>query len=125
VQALEIVLWHLNMLLKKMLVQKQLINVMLSRILQCSLPNDSWCQASLPFHLGGLGLRSSLYTVAAAFLGSCNSVHLLASQLLSEDFHDLVFPDENQAVTFFDGFSSDIFVPTASQQDLQALLNQN
>ena len=60
-------------------------------------------------------MRSSLSVAAAAFLGSCNSVRLLASQLLSEDLHDLVFPDENQAVTFFDEFSSDIFITTASQ----------
>jgi len=96
----------------------------LGRILQCSLPSNSWCQASLPFRLGGLGLRSSSSSAAAAFLGSCNSVRLLASQLLSQDFHDLVFPDEVQAATIFDEFSSDLFIPTATQQDLQALLDQ-
>ena len=40
----------------------------LSRILQCSLPDDSWNQATLPFHLGGLGLRSSYHSASAAFL---------------------------------------------------------
>ena len=96
----------------------------LSRILQCSLPNDSWCQFSLPFRLGDLGFRLSCSSTAAAFLGSCNSVRVLTSQLLSQDFHDLVFPGEAQAATIFDGFSSDIFIPTATQQDLQALLDQ-
>jgi len=52
----------------------------LSHILQC---NGSWYQASLPFHLGGLGLCSSCSSAAAAFLGSRNSV---ASQLLSQNF---------------------------------------
>ena len=70
----------------------------LSHIIQCSLPNDSWCQATSPFRLGGLGLRSSFSSAAAAFLGSCNSVRLLASHLLSQDFHDLVFPNEEHAV---------------------------
>ena len=31
----------------------------LSCVLQCSLPPDSWSQVTLPFRLGGLGLRSS------------------------------------------------------------------
>jgi len=35
-----------------------------------------------------------------------------------------VFPGEAQATTIFDGFSSDIFILTATQQDLQALLDQ-
>jgi len=29
----------------------------LRRIVQCSLSDISWCQASLPFQFGGLGLR--------------------------------------------------------------------
>ena len=86
----------------------------LSRIIQCSLPNDSWCQATLPFRLGGLGLRSSFSSAAAAFLGSCNSVHLLVSHLLSQDFHDLVFPNEKHAVATFERFTSDIFIPSST-----------
>ena len=99
----------------------------LSCIIQCSLPNDSWCQATLPFRLGGLGLHSSFSSAAAAaaFLGSCNSVHLLASHLLSQDFHDLVFPNEEHAVATFERFTSDTFILSATQQDLQALLDQN
>jgi len=95
----------------------------LSRILQCSLPSDSWSQATLPFRLGGLGLRSSSHSAAAAFLGSCNSTRLLASQLLSVDFFDLAFPDEDIALSFFENISSDLSVSTASQNDLQALLD--
>ena len=97
----------------------------LSHIIQCSLPNDSWCQATLPFRLGGLGLRSSFSSAAAAFLGSCNSARLLASHLLSQDFHDLVFSNEEHTVATFERFTSDIFIPSATQQDLQALLDQN
>ena len=72
-----------------------------------------------------LGLRSSFSSAAAAFLGLCNSVRLLASHLLSQDFHDLVFPNEEHAVATFERFTSDIFIPSATQQDLQALLDQN
>ena len=50
-------------------------------------------------------------TTTAAFLGSCNSILLLASQFLSQDFHDLVFPDEVQATTTFDESSSGLFIP--------------
>ena len=78
----------------------------LSRILQCSLPDDSWNQATLPFHLGGLDLRSSYHSTSAAFLGSCNSIDLLVSQLPSQDFHDFSFPAEDQAVALFNEHSS-------------------
>ena len=72
-----------------------------------------------------MGLRSSFSSAAAAFLGSCNSVRLLASHLLSQDFHDLVFPNEEHAVTTLERFTSDIFISSATQQDLHALLDQN
>ena len=95
----------------------------LNRVLQCSLPSDSCCQATLPFLLRGLGLHSSSHSAAAAFLGSCNSTCcLLASQLLSVDFFDLVFPDEDIALNFLKDISSDLSVATASQNDLQATI---
>ena len=96
----------------------------LSRILQNSVADDSWCQATLPFRLGGLGLRSSYQSASAAFLGSCNSIRLLASHLLSQDFHEVSFPDEDQAIAVFEQYSSILFLPTATQRDLQAVLDQ-
>ena len=50
----------------------------LSCVLQCSLPFDSWCRATLPFSLGGLGLHSSYHSAAATFL-SIALVYLLLS----------------------------------------------
>jgi len=97
----------------------------LSRILQCSLPDDSWRQASLPFRLGGLGLRSSYHSASAAFIGSCNSIRLLASQLLSQDFDDITFPAEDQAVALFSECSSATIDPCAKQCDLQAVLDHH
>lgn len=56
----------------------------------------SWLQASLPLHLGGLGLRSSIRTAPAAFLASCNSSLPLVCWLLgsygAEDCDSLSIP---------------------------------
>ena len=54
----------------------------LEAIVQCSIPDSSWQQATLPVHLGGLGLREAKRCLAAAYLGSCNSIQNLASCLL-------------------------------------------
>jgi len=55
----------------------------------------------LPFRLGGLGLRQSTQSAAAAFVGLCNSIRDLASQLLSVNFDQLHFPDEDAAAALF------------------------
>jgi len=75
--------------------------------------------------LGGLDLRSSYQSAAAAFLGSCNSFRLLAFQLFSIDFHDLTFHNEELAVTIFEEFFSNVSVFFASQNDLQAVLDNH
>ena len=53
----------------------------LSRILCCSISDNAWSQATLPFRLGGLGLRESQCSSHPAFLGSCNSAQILVSRL--------------------------------------------
>jgi len=97
----------------------------LSRIMQCSLSDQSWCQATLPFRLGGLGLRESGFSAPAAFLGSCNSSRVLVSTLLSIDTGQICFPDEEAASAVFSDFQSDRSIFIASQQDLQAFLDQS
>ena len=92
--------------------------------MQCSLSDHSWCQATLPFCLGGLGLRKSVLSTSAAFLGSCNSNRDLASTLLSIDADQLSFPDEGAAAAVFSDFPSDCSISSASQQELQAFLYQ-
>ena len=48
-----------------------------------SLSDSTWLQAStLPIDLGGLGLRDSRRTAAAAFLGSCSAVQSVSARLL-------------------------------------------
>ena len=48
---------------------------------------------------------------------------MLASQLLSQDFHDVSFPAEDQAVALFNEHSSVAFDPCSKQCDLQAVLD--
>jgi len=97
----------------------------LGRIMQCSLSDASWQQASLPFRLGGLGLRESTYSAFPAFLGSCNGVRELASIILSIDINQLSFPNEKDAATFLSDFFDNHSLFTASQRDLQATLDQH
>ena len=59
-----------------------------------------------------------------SFLGSCNSNHDLASTLLSIDANQFSFPDEWAAAAVFSDFPSDCSTSSASQQDLQAFLDQ-
>ena len=87
--------------------------------MNCSLSDPSWCQASLPFRLGGLGLQESTQSAAVAFIGSCNSIRDLASRLLFIASDQLHFPDEDTAMF------SEIPISSASQHDLQALLDQH
>ena len=93
-------------------------------ILQCSLSCGSWSQTTLPFCLSGLGLHS-YHSATAAFLDSCNNIHLLASQFLSLEFHELTFPDEDVAATVFEKFYSNLSISVASQHDLQVVLDQH
>jgi len=98
----------------------------LVHIIQCSLFDSSWCQASLPFRLGGLGLCESVPSSSlAAFLGSCNGVHELASILLSIDAYQLSFPNEEAVAAIFSGISSKYSIYSTSQQDLQARLDES
>ena len=93
----------------------------LSRIVQCSLSDPSWHQASLPLCLGGLGLRESTQSAAAAFVGSCDSIRDLASQLLSVNFDQLHLPAEDTAAALF----PNIPISAAMQHNLQTTLDQH
>ena len=48
------------------------LHLSLSEIIGSPISNTSWKQASLPFRLGGLGLRQACSTAAAAFTASVN-----------------------------------------------------
>ena len=51
-------------------------------ITRSSISNLAWMQASLPIHLGSLGLRSAQSSAVVAFVGSCNASRQLVNQLL-------------------------------------------
>ncbi len=57
----------------------------LSKISRTTISDDAWRQASLPFRLGGLGLRQAHTTAPIAFLASCHASHSLVKQLLGMD----------------------------------------
>lgn len=54
----------------------------LSTILHCSINDQSWAQASLPFRLGGLGIRRALDSASAAYLSSTFHSKILACSSL-------------------------------------------
>ena len=54
----------------------------LGELLQCSIPDNPWVQATLPFSCGGLGLRSSSRSALAAFVASCQDSKALANEML-------------------------------------------
>jgi len=68
------------------------------------------------FSIWGLGLCESVVCASAAFLGSCT--------LLSIEVDQLSFPNEQDAVTFFSDFNSDLSLFSASQRDHQATIDQ-
>ena len=63
----------------------------LSQILRCTISDSAWLQATLPFRLGGLGLRESLRTAPIAFLASCRNTYLLVAQLLHRDTNPIFY----------------------------------
>jgi len=49
---------------------------------------------------------------------------VLASTILSIDVYQLNFPNEQDTITFLSDFSNDLSLFSASQQDLQATIDQ-
>ena len=70
-----------------------LLRASLDRIYMCGLLDSAWYQATLPFCLGGLGLRDSENTIVPAYFGFCNDVCSFSCSLL--DLSSVVFPSES------------------------------
>jgi len=88
----------------------------------CSVSDSAWSQATLPFRLGGLGLRDSERSANPAFLGSCNFTRTLVVRLVGSSDASLSLPGEGYA------FSSSEDLPisvskASSQNDIQACLD--
>ena len=60
----------------------------LSHILHSQIPDTSWIQATLPFRVGGLGLRESCDIAKAAFIASCNMSNPLIDMLLTDSLQN-------------------------------------
>ena len=84
--------------------------------------DSSWSQVTLPFRLGGLGLRDSVHSAAPAFVDSCNSVCILVSRLVESFDVFMSFPGGKDAFAFFDGMPASVLC-NSSQNDLQAILD--
>ena len=101
----------------------------LSDILQCSISDISWKQATLPFRLGGLGLRQASSSAAAAFTASTSTTKGLADFILPPtEPSPHSFPGESSS---FNHFLTQIRATTlpdnlspCSQSSLQAALNE-
>ena len=70
-----------------------LLHSSLDRICRCGLSDSAWCQATIPFCLGGLGLCDSVNTIVPAYFGCCNDVHSLSCFLLG--LSSIIFPGES------------------------------
>ena len=95
----------------------------LSRILCCSISDNAWSQATLPFWLGGLGLRESQCSSHPAFLGFYNSARILVSRLAPN--FDVASFFQVKIVLYISYFQSLSILPPnlSSQNDLQAFLD--
>lgn len=56
----------------------------LANILRCPIGDTNWKQATLPFRLGGLGIRDTLPSATAAFISSISRSKLLADRIFPE-----------------------------------------
>jgi len=63
----------------------------------CSISDNAWFQARLPFRLGGLGLRDSKYLANPSFLGSYNFTRFLVSHLVGSSGDSIQLPGEDCA----------------------------
>ena len=88
----------------------------------CSISDNDWSQATLPFRLRSLGLRESDHSSHPAFLGSCNSVRILVSQLAPNFDATSSFPGEDCAISYFQSLSIS-FSNLSSQNDVQGSLD--
>jgi len=94
----------------------------LSRILCCSVCDGAWWQATLPFRLGGLGLRDSERSANPAFLGSCNFTRSLVARLVGSSDASMSLPGEGYAFSSFEDLPISVSKAT-SQNDIQAFLD--
>ena len=102
------------------------------QIIHTSIPDHAWLQVSLPFRLGGLGIREAVRSSSAAFIASVNQSKQLAHVLLDNSSsienvdHLLFYGEEVSKATLSDllvDFGEDISLN--SQHNIQVTLDQS
>ena len=102
----------------------------LSEIIGSSISDTSWRQASLPFCLGGLGLRQASSTAAAAFTASVNLSKFLSDFILPPHVPSPIsFPGELISFSILQGQVDSSHnlpddLPYHSQKAIQAVLDE-
>ena len=100
----------------------------LGRVIHSTIPDTSWQQASLPFRLGSLGVKSAVHSVDAAYVASCNDTHLSLPAMLLEDQGPLeALPGEDTARSCITPLinTTTTTLDSLSQSVLQADLDQH
>jgi hypothetical protein len=77
----------------------ELLRSCLSSILNVSLDDDQWSQASLPVNNGGLEIRRTHQLAPSAFLASAHGVAPIVSNILPDRFHGVEDPFTGQALS--------------------------
>lgn len=98
----------------------------LSKVTRSTISDLNWLQASLPFRLGGLGLRQALPNAHAAYIASCYASRDVVSQLLpsSLDLTSISLPGEASAFVALNA-SLELPLPVMTQSALQAPLDDH
>ena len=98
----------------------------LGKIAHSPISDLAWHQATLPFRLGGLGIRKAHTTAPLAYLASCHSSHSLCRRLLPTPA-DASFMGEietSDALSIAYHLPMDSEEANLSQSSLQALVDQ-
>jgi hypothetical protein len=74
----------------------------LERILNLRLTDLQWCQSTLPFRFGGLGIRRISDICLPAFLSSIHGVKKLVSLLLNPKDNELIIHYYDEALAVWD-----------------------
>ena len=98
----------------------QQLRLCLSGVINVSLDDEQWCQASLPVKDGGLGIRSTLQLAPSAFLASASGTRPLVSVLLQNTMPSPLDPSWDHALTVWNSMGGNT-VPAGTASSSQKL----
>ena len=97
---------------------------LLETICNTHLSNQSWIQASLPIHLGGLGIRSVTMLAPSAFLASTAGTSHIVQALLPPMTLLTTRPQEEEALRLWKSCSGSVDPPTGNATGTQKAWNR-